>query len=40
MKDVYRAMYPFVGLQVVGLFLCIWFPEIALWLPRLAGFID
>ena len=40
MSDVYRAMYPFVGLQVVGLFLCIWFPEIALWLPRLAGFID
>ena len=40
MRDVYRAMYPFVGLQVVGLFLCIWFPEIALWLPRLAGFID
>jgi TRAP-type mannitol/chloroaromatic compound transport system permease large subunit len=40
MQDVYRAMYPFVGLQVIGLFLCIWFPEIALWLPRLAGFID
>jgi TRAP-type mannitol/chloroaromatic compound transport system permease large subunit len=40
MRDVYRAMYPFVGLQVVGLFLCILFPEIALWLPRLAGFID
>ena len=40
MKDVYRAMYPFVGLQVLGLFLCIWFPDIALWLPRLAGFID
>ena len=27
MRDVYRAMYPFVGLQVVGLFLCIWFPR-------------
>ena len=40
MRDVYRAMYPFVVLQVVGLFLCIWFPDIALWLPRLAGFID
>ena len=39
-RDVYRAMYPFVGLQVIGLFLCIGFPEIALWLPRLAGFID
>jgi tripartite ATP-independent transporter DctM subunit len=40
MKDVYRAMYPFVGLQVLGLLLCIWFPEISLWLPRLAGFIN
>ena len=40
MKDVYRAMYPFVALQVAGLLLCIWFPGIALWLPRAAGFID
>ncbi|MGE5509698.1 MAG: TRAP transporter large permease [Bacteroidota bacterium] len=40
MSDVYRAMYPFVGLQVLGLLLCIYFPGIALWLPRMAGFID
>jgi tripartite ATP-independent transporter DctM subunit len=40
MGDVYSAMYPFVGLQVIGLLLCIYFPEISLWLPRLAGFID
>jgi TRAP-type mannitol/chloroaromatic compound transport system permease large subunit len=40
MGDVYRAMYPFVGLQVIGLLLCIYFPGISLWLPRLAGFID
>ena len=40
MRDVYRAMYPFVALQVVGLLLCVYFPGIALWLPRLAGFID
>jgi tripartite ATP-independent transporter DctM subunit len=40
MTDVYRGMYPFVALQLVGLGLCIWFPEIALWLPRLAGFLD
>ena len=40
MADVYGAMYPFVGLQVVGLLLCIWFPSIALWLPRLAGFLE
>jgi len=40
MSDVYQAMYPFVGLQVVGLLLCIYYPGISLWLPRLAGFID
>jgi TRAP-type mannitol/chloroaromatic compound transport system permease large subunit len=40
MGDVYGAMYPFVGLQVVGLLLCIWFPGISLWLPRLAGFLE
>jgi tripartite ATP-independent transporter DctM subunit len=40
MSDVYRGMYPFVALQIVGLLLCVWFPEIVLWLPRLAGFLD
>ena len=40
MADVYRAMYPFVFLQVVGLLLCVYFPSISLWLPRLAGFVE
>jgi tripartite ATP-independent transporter DctM subunit len=40
MTDVYRGMYPFVALQVVGLLLCIYFPSIVLWLPKLAGFLD
>jgi len=40
MTDVFSAMYPFVALQVVGLILCIWFPGISLWLPRLAGFLE
>jgi TRAP-type mannitol/chloroaromatic compound transport system permease large subunit len=39
MSDVYAGMYPFVALQMVGLLLCIAFPEIALWLPRMAGFL-
>ncbi len=39
MTDIFRAMYPFVALQVLGLMLCIYFPSIALWLPRLAGFV-
>jgi tripartite ATP-independent transporter DctM subunit len=40
MSEVFRAMYPFVALQIVGLVLCIWFPAISLWLPRLAGFLE
>jgi tripartite ATP-independent transporter DctM subunit len=39
MSDIYRGMYPFVALQVLGLLLCIWFPELALWLPRAIGFL-
>jgi tripartite ATP-independent transporter DctM subunit len=40
MTDVFSAMYPFVALQVFGLLLCIYFPGISLWLPRLAGFLE
>ena len=40
MSDVYRGMWPFVAIQVVGLFLCVAFPEIVLWLPRVAGMLD
>jgi tripartite ATP-independent transporter DctM subunit len=40
MNDVYRGMYPFVALQLVGLGLCIYYPSIILWLPGLAGFLD
>jgi TRAP-type mannitol/chloroaromatic compound transport system permease large subunit len=32
--DIYRGVTPFVILQAVGVFLCIVFPEIILWLPR------
>jgi tripartite ATP-independent transporter DctM subunit len=40
MSDVYRSMYPFVALQVVGLVLCLWFPQIVLWLPLVAGLLE
>jgi len=40
MSDVYRAMYPFVALQIAGLALCIAFPGIVLWLPRVTGLLD
>jgi tripartite ATP-independent transporter DctM subunit len=32
--DIYHGMAQFMVLQVIGLGLCIVFPEVALWLPR------
>jgi tripartite ATP-independent transporter DctM subunit len=40
MTDIFRAMVPFIVLQVVGLLLCIFFPAISLWLPRLIGVVN
>ena len=40
MSDIYRGMYPFIAIQVIGLLLCIAFPEIVLWLPRVTGLLD
>jgi tripartite ATP-independent transporter DctM subunit len=40
MSDVYRGMYPFVLIQIVALVLCIEFPAIVLWLPRVAGLLE
>ena len=32
---IFKASLPFLGLQVVGLTICVLFPEVVLWLPRL-----
>jgi len=40
MGHIYRGIIPFVLLQVVGLLLIIAFPQLALWLPRVAGFLN
>ena len=40
MTDVYRGMYPFLILQVIGLFLCLYFPSLSLWLPEVTGMLD
>jgi tripartite ATP-independent transporter DctM subunit len=40
MGDVYKGMYPFVAMQILGLLLCIYFPGIVLWLPRVTGLLD
>ncbi|HOO90178.1 MAG TPA: TRAP transporter large permease subunit [Syntrophales bacterium] len=33
--EIYKGMMPFMGLQIVGVALVYFFPQIALWLPRL-----
>ena len=40
MSDINRGMTPFVILQLVGLLLCIYYPEITLWLPRVTGLLE
>jgi tripartite ATP-independent transporter DctM subunit len=35
MMDIYKSALPFVGLQLVGLILCMIFPGIITWLPSL-----
>jgi len=35
MIDLYRSIVPFVGLQIVGLVICMIFPQVILWLPNL-----
>ncbi|MCJ7830193.1 MAG: TRAP transporter large permease subunit, partial [Desulfobacterales bacterium] len=32
--DIYRGVVPFVALQMLGVILCVLFPDIILWLPR------
>jgi TRAP-type mannitol/chloroaromatic compound transport system permease large subunit len=30
---IFRAMLPFIGLQIIGLAIVLFFPDVALWLP-------
>ena len=39
MGHIYRGIVPFVVLQLIGLGAILAFPEMALWLPRAAGFL-
>jgi TRAP-type mannitol/chloroaromatic compound transport system permease large subunit len=33
LQEIFASVWPFIGLQLVGLFLVMFFPQIALWLP-------
>jgi len=35
MGQIYKGVFPFIGLQILGLLLCIFFPPVILWLPSL-----
>jgi tripartite ATP-independent transporter DctM subunit len=35
MTDIFKSALPFLALQIVGLVLCMLFPQIITWLPRL-----
>ena len=36
-KDIYRGVVPFIGLQLCALVLLFLYPQIALWLPKAIG---
>jgi TRAP-type mannitol/chloroaromatic compound transport system permease large subunit len=35
LMSIYRGIIPFVMLQLIGVGMVMWFPDIALWLPRI-----
>jgi TRAP-type mannitol/chloroaromatic compound transport system permease large subunit len=34
LDHIFASMWPFIGLQIVGLLLVLFIPEIAMWLPK------
>jgi len=36
-SDIYRGVIPFIGLQLIGLALVFFFPQLATWLPNTIG---
>jgi TRAP-type mannitol/chloroaromatic compound transport system permease large subunit len=35
LHDIYNSLWPFMGLQVIGIAIVMTFPQLALWLPEL-----
>ncbi|GHB21982.1 TRAP transporter large permease [Salinicola rhizosphaerae] len=35
LQHIFRAVLPFIGLQIIGMLLVLFFPQLALWLPNL-----
>jgi TRAP-type mannitol/chloroaromatic compound transport system permease large subunit len=34
MGDIYRSIFPFIVLELLGLILLVLFPQLVLWLPN------
>ncbi len=37
MGDIYRSVWPFIGLQALCLLIIMFFPQVVLWLPSVVG---
>lgn len=35
LQEIFLGVLPFIGLQIIGMFLVMFFPDIAMWLPNL-----
>jgi TRAP-type mannitol/chloroaromatic compound transport system permease large subunit len=40
MGHIYRGIIPFVIIQLFAVAICMYFPEVVLWLPRRWGFLE
>lgn len=40
LDHIFRSLIPFVGLQIIGLLVVLFFPEVALWLPKFVKSFD
>ena len=37
LQEIFMGVLPFIGLQIIGMFLVLFYPEIAMWLPQVIG---
>ena len=40
LDHIFHSLFPFIGLQIIGLMIVLFFPEVALWLPNFVKSFD
>ncbi len=40
LDHIFRSLFPFIGLQIIGLMIVLFFPEVAMWLPNFVKSFD